>query len=779
MASSWLKSVNNLLDSLDDQAENVVDVVSDVVNDPTLPTSKGAVGRVLSRRGMDYDDSEEDFSDDDDEYEEDEAEDDITDEVDNEDDDEEEVNLEADQSEEKSEPLFQDFTVKAEESPDESFVALTPPKQDSPILVEKPVVQSPPQSSSSGVLVPPQQPPPTKNEAKEQIMVQAASPQQEGSTKPSVEEQKPQNPIASPKENVNQVEQENSPAGVHTPAQTKTTKESIESGPKSPPSATLATAPPSSGSVIVTGDVSKLQQQVKKYKQEIRKAQTEARQLRKHVMKLTTDLDASESEVKAQRGELERAAERIEKERQRMDEDREELMDEHDEELENQKEQYEKMLKEQKERLEEQIEELQDRLADEEDQRRQEGGDWNKELDDAVKRERETLKRLSSVKEENATMKNSMAKLETQHSALQARVESLTQTSQNASDRERKVEDKLDAALSAHSRQLSQRQAREGELERTIADLGAALAKSRQKEKSTASLSPTKSVGAEFKGKYENVLEELELLRSQLVTESDRSEALRQELSDINRERSVEAAEARGVQLRHDNEISKLRQNISKLEGSLRDRRQPIEINETDTEKLVRELEEAKSQTKSLSADLLRHQTKTDSSKTEILALKNRLQAATQRAETAENSLSSGRNVYEMEGGGMAYGGATMRRRVKGGRGKQKSNQNVRSIRSALNLGPGQVNEGPLEQVAVTIDALDAWLVDTGAFMKQEPLARLGLMMYFFILHFWSFCLVMFHASSYEEVHGDFGSMGDPTAALQNPASPLMKEHQP
>jgi chromosome segregation ATPase len=55
-------------------------------------------------------------------------------------------------------------------------------------------------------------------------------------------------------------------------------------------------------------------------------------------------------------------------------------------------------------------------------------------------------------------------------------LESLTQTSDNAMERERDAEDRLDAVLSQHARQISQRQSREAELERTIQELGSALA---------------------------------------------------------------------------------------------------------------------------------------------------------------------------------------------------------------------------------------------------------------------------------------------------------------
>ena len=62
-----------------------------------------------------------------------------------------------------------------------------------------------------------------------------------------------------------------------------------------------------------------------------------------------------------------------------------------------------------------------------------------------------------------------------------------------------------------------------------------------------------------------------------------------------------------------------------------------------------------------------------------------------------------------------------------------------------------------MEQLAITIDAIDSWMVDTGSFMRHEPFARLGLLLYLMVLHLWSFALVVFHTTEVE--HGDFGSM--------------------
>ncbi len=61
-------------------------------------------------------------------------------------------------------------------------------------------------------------------------------------------------------------------------------------------------------------------------------------------------------------------------------------------------------------------------------------------------------------RDEKTVLLNQIATLQSQQVALGSRVESLTQTSENAITREREAEDRLDAVLSQHARQISQRQ---------------------------------------------------------------------------------------------------------------------------------------------------------------------------------------------------------------------------------------------------------------------------------------------------------------------------------
>ena len=71
-----------------------------------------------------------------------------------------------------------------------------------------------------------------------------------------------------------------------------------------------------------------------------------------------------------------------------------------------------------------------------------------------------------------------------------SRLESLSEASENAMARAREAEDKLDETLSHHAKQISQRQAREAQLEQTVNDLNAALVVANSRTGNP--LSPTK-----------------------------------------------------------------------------------------------------------------------------------------------------------------------------------------------------------------------------------------------------------------------------------------------
>ena len=76
-------------------------------------------------------------------------------------------------------------------------------------------------------------------------------------------------------------------------------------------------------------------------------------------------------------------------------------------------------------------------------------------------------------------------------------------------------------------------------------------------------------------------------------------------------------------------------------------------------------------------------------------------------------------------------------------------------MRSALGI---RASASPfMMQIVQTVDGLDLWMLETGLVLKQEPLARLGLLAYALLLHLWCFGLVFFH--TVEAEHGDLGAL--------------------
>jgi len=739
--SRWLSSVNHLLEKLDDQAEQVGDKTE------TTARSAAALASSLFSRQEYQGSSENSSSDDDDDDDEqdedsylDSAEEDEYEEEEDEEEEEPEINLAANpnpDSSKRSEPLFDDDRVDA------AIAEISPAsvsKEAAAAVFERtaggtsrsvnvPQETTPPLEITTRK-VPPPPPPPTPRVAE--------------APKPPPLAPAPAPPAAYDKANDSQ-----------------------------PPSA--------SGSVSSSTAAGSQQQQQQQHShkqrahRDVKKAHPDGSKLLKLNHALQLSLDAARVELDAQQDELARAAVRMEHDRTQAVEEREDLLDDHDEQVQQLTSSYETKLKEQREEYQEQLVQLQTRVQQEEQQRRQEGGDWTQELQDALERERDALKRIVELQSTQTTLESSKTKLGLQQQALQTTVESLQAANQTASDLQRETEDKLDAAASAHKHQLGQRQTREGELERTVAELGAALTLARDassRNKARASIGE-ETAEVSYKDQYEVAAEELETVQTQLSLVTQRSEALQQELRDISNERLAEAAAVQERQRQHDGTVATLSTKVSQLEASLRELKQDDDHVGPSTEaaaavgpssdsdrvrQLRRELDRSKRQITSFSDQLIRQQGSTETAKSEILALKGRLQASNTRADAAEqvhaSSANSDEKMYELEGGGVTYTASKLRRRVKSGRGR--SHLPSRSVRSALGMRLANGGSG-MDQVALTIDAVDSWMLETGTILRLEPLARLGFALYLTILHLWCLTLVFFHAI--ESEHGDLGAL--------------------
>ena len=504
-----------------------------------------------------------------------------------------------------------------------------------------------------------------------------------------------------------------------------------------------------------------LQAQLTKTANELKTTQTQVQALTSQTRTLETKLESANAEIQAQSEELQRAGERMEKDRARAQEEREDLLDEQEEELEQVHQAHKTEVDGIRKQYESQIADLMNQLRTEETRRRQEGGDYTQELHDAIERERGALKQLNDVVTESTQLRTTISQLEQQQTALQSKLDAALQSVKTATEREREAEDKLDSSMSLHSRQTRQRQSREAELEKTIFDLGTALTLARQKQPVLTKADASDFAGESFKDKYMVVAEEVESLKVQLHMETQRREALQEELNDISRERSEEVSSAQARQRMQDRKVSEMEMTISRLKAQAQEHKgKHVGSPGKDPALLSQELEETRRDIESLSLQLVRQQNLAENAKSEVVALKGRLQASASRAEQAEKSLqiahatrsaggTTNNRLYEMEGGGVAG----MRRRVKGA----ARSRHYGTIRSALQMSPGRTSNPFMEQVAMTLDALDSWMVESGSFLRHEPLARLAFMLYLILLHLWSFALVVFHTA--EEPHADFGSM--------------------
>ncbi|KAG7374488.1 hypothetical protein IV203_013583 [Nitzschia inconspicua] len=457
-----------------------------------------------------------------------------------------------------------------------------------------------------------------------------------------------------------------------------------------------------------TGTPTKTQKE-RELMMEMKEAQKEARTLRRHVVSLNEQLEAAESELQAQRKELERAAERMEKDRLRSKQEKESFQKRQAQEISLLKDQNEKTLKEQQRRFEEQIEGYRKRLLEEENKRKQEGGDWNKEISQAIDREQEMRLRASALEDEKLILLSRISTLEGQQMALGSQLESLTQAADNAIEREREAEDRLDLLLNQHARQISQRQAREAELEQTIQDLNAALVASRNGGVSAglvSNLDGSSQIG-NTKDSSVKVLEmELETANSHLALERERIETLQIQLRDLSKETAQEATNVQQKQLQAERKIADMSLTISKLEARLREEKKKDPEASASSERTVEKVEMA-NQIQLLSEEVVRLRDKIADNNSESLAMKHRLKSAVDRATKLEDELSLARNsqsdnadIYDY----MESAQSSRRRRL-------GTTPSVGSIRSAMRLDGGGGERS--KQIGQAIDAVDSFAVST------------------------------------------------------------------
>mmetsp|Transcript_19145 Transcript_19145/g.53313 ORF Transcript_19145/g.53313 Transcript_19145/m.53313 type:complete len:785 (+) Transcript_19145:143-2497(+) len=489
-------------------------------------------------------------------------------------------------------------------------------------------------------------------------------------------------------------------------------------------------------------------------KREVAQAQKEARILRRHVVSLNEQLEIAESELQAQRKELERAAERMEKDRLRQKEEKALSQKQSSQEIEVLKSQHERSLKEQQTRFEEQLERYRKKLSEEEKQRKQQGGDWDKEMSNAIDREQEMRKTINALEDEKAIFLSQISTLQGQQAVLGSRLESLTEAADNAMERERDAENRLDVALNQHARQISQRQARESELERTVQELNAALAVSSQVKIDSDAPRSAGTNNSHLQARISALEIDLQAANSQLAMEREQSDTLQSQLRSFTSETTQEASMVHAKELQYDRKIADMSLTIAKLEAKVRVfENLPQKTSNQSTTSLSDE--DMPSRIKVLSEEVVRLGDKVANYNSESLALKNRLKVAVDRSNKFEEelmiakTLSNGNGDFydSIERGGGK--GSTGRRRRHGA-------PSSGSIRTAMLLNSSRGDR--TEKIGEVVDQIDSFAASTGKYLRRNPLARAGFIFYLILIHLWTFVLLSFHAHSFDTITNDISA---------------------
>ena len=478
-------------------------------------------------------------------------------------------------------------------------------------------------------------------------------------------------------------------------------------------------------------------QHMQKEKQnEIHIVTKEARTLRRHLATINEQLAAADREVGAQRQELENAAQRLEKDQARYKLDIQALQTKHSHDVQQMKQQHQEAMANIQVQSQNQVNALKKEIADIRQQRQQEGGDWNKELSDAIQREQMVRLECQALIDERDTLLGQIDTLRSQQESLGSRLESLTAIADNAAVREREAEVQLDNAMTLHAKQLSQRQTREAELERTVSELSALLVVERSKQTNAMTMhektlsSSSGDMLTSVQGTDDAAaIEVIEGMKLQLEIERHQNASLQKEIADVVRERQEEALLTQTRQAQNETKISDLTQQVFELRATIRDVKQQetmaLQQRQTDDSKF-----DLQNRIQELSEELVRMRERMSVSNSEVAALRNRLQAALNRAVVAEAAAESAfQNTSDLHTWSNHPNdpeqGLTVRRR--GTNPRSKGSSDVPTIRKALRLdnGPGSGIGSNTQSLGKGLDVLDGFLAQSGEILRFNAIARL------------------------------------------------------
>ena len=233
----------------------------------------------------------------------------------------------------------------------------------------------------------------------------------------------------------------------------------------------------------------------------------------------------------------------------------------------------------------------------------------------------------------------------------------------------------------------------------------------------------------------------------------------------MSKESTEEATSTQVQQIQYERRVAEMTLTISRLEASLRDAQKEKSKGEKINNRDPAD-EELAQQVKLLSEEVVRLRDNLGNSSSELKTLKSRLQVALERASRAEDELASatalvGSDMYdamELGSGNREASIATARRR------KPVGHQNS-TIRAAMMLTSAQGDR--TEQLGKVVDAVDGFAVTTGKYLRKNPLARAGFIVYLLLIHVWTFVLLFLHAHNFETTKaGDIAMAVGPQALI-------------
>jgi hypothetical protein len=746
--SRWLNQVNNFLETLDGQAETVVaDGGGGVVPGVVQSVSSRAKQLLLLNRRQESSEEEEEESDD---------------EEDSEDDDEDA----SEEGEEEEEEAGEDIN---QEGDDETSSFLQVSGSDHMISSEE-------DDGGNGKLT-----------------TSSSSSEEEANEKEMAVQKKPVDllvgVVQQDKKNLDEITTvENAADKMDQPQQQPVEPESASSSNQAtrnipdppvqvpaqqPPLSTIDHKPPSSSSAS--------DKKYRKMMEHLEADQAREKQTYQRIQsQLETELRHLRQELQATNAELSRAAIIVEQERKAAAAERNDLLEEQEEDLQQCKDEYEAKLRELQKQLLDQRNSYETKLAAQEQDYQKEGGDLTVELSKLRAREKTARGRNEEL---STALARSTATIESLEQSLAQELAQVVAAQDRAVVAERAtalLEQQLDELQASHSKQWQQRLTREAELESAVANLSQQVAHQAQmtEQRPVVVVAAAEAVVAAAANNYQSplyqtMLEELEATKSEMVLAQQRCSFLQNELDAVAHERVMEV---QALQQQLQDVHYQLRTQIADHESATNVfSRRP---NQDDTVQTLQEqVERANEKISSVTDQLLRQQGLAEEAKSEVMALKGRLQVALARADAADEQQHQQQDqllyqpvddLEEAVGGG-DNNSYLRRRRVKGGGGGGGRHRlfgplSTRNNRPSLSMGLRSSTSSSStsfwqRQLGETLDALDGWLLETGQILRHEPLARLALIVYLGLLHLWCFGLIVYHTIQSERT--GFATLAD------------------